>query len=466
MSRLPKILICDDDKIFQLAVKHSLKDRYEVRSAFNAEEAEAILKNQQFEVLLLDIQMRTDDEGLKHIPVFRAIDPDLSIVMSSSLKDFATVREALRLGADEYVPKDFDPDELAIIVAQMLEKRALRKKSAQQSFEVLSGQKHHLMVGESTEIVALRKIIERVRASNANVVITGETGTGKEVVARQLRGAAPDGSLAPFVAVDSSTIQSTMAESMLFGHEKGAFTGAERATSGIFEQANGGIVYFDEIVNMPLEIQAKLLRVLQEKEVTRLGSSRVMQLEFRVVCATNQDLDEMVKQGRFKADLLQRLNVIPIQLPPLRSRKGDIPLLLEHFAERNRNRVAGQCMSFSSEALAVLQEYSWPGNIRELSNLVSYLAVMSDLAELDVSDLPPKIRDQPGVRPEGDAPASARGSFYERVSEFEKLERHRAYLRRKGTSAIWRSLWAWTARIFIRSSSNTVFTGKNAPTDE
>jgi DNA-binding NtrC family response regulator len=426
MSRLPQILICDDDQVFHLAVKHSLKGRYEFRSAFNAAEAVTILKKQQFELLVLDIQMRTEDEGLKHIPVFREIDPDLSIVMSSSLKDFATVREAMRLGANDYVPKDFDPDELAITFQQVLEKRALLKRNAQQNFEAVTNQKHHVMIGECPEIVALRKTIERVRASNANVVITGETGTGKEVVARQLRGVNADGSLAPFVAVDSSTIQSTMAESMLFGHEKGAFTGAERSTAGIFEEANGGIVYFDEIVNMPLDIQAKLLRVLQEKEVTRLGSSRTLQLEFRVVCATNQDLDEMARNGKFKADLLQRLNVIPIQLPPLKARKSDIPLLLAHYADRNR--AGGKRVSFTPEALELLQSYPWPGNIRELSNLVSYLTVMTDGTELDVADLPPKIRDQAVAAGAGGATYSvAGGTFYEKVSEFEKQVLKQAY---------------------------------------
>src|SRR6185295_4562387 len=167
-------------------------------------------------------------------------------------------------------------------------------------------------------IVHLRKTIDKLAASNANVLITGETGTGKEVVARQLRRKLSDGSLAPFVSVDSATIQSSTAESLLFGHEKGAFTGAEKMTKGIFEEANGGVVYFDEIGNMPLDIQAKLLRVLQEKEISRLGSSKSIQLDFRVVCATNRDLDEMARAGQFKPDLLQRLNVLPVQLTPLR----------------------------------------------------------------------------------------------------------------------------------------------------
>ena len=415
MARLSQILICDDDPIFQLAIKHSLKGQYDFRTAFNAEEAIAVLKKHPIDLLVLDIQMRTHDEGLKNLPLFRAIDPELSIIISSSLRDFASVRAALRLGATDYVPKDFDPDELTKTFAQVLETRALLRRNSQQSFELLANQKKHAMIGDCPEMAALKRTIEKVRPSDANVVITGETGTGKEVVARQLRGLAADGTLLPFVAVDSSTIQSTMAESILFGHEKGAFTGAERATSGIFEQANGGIVYFDEIVNMPLEIQAKLLRVLQEKEVTRLGSSRSLQLDFRVICATNQDLDEMVAAGKFKADLLQRLNVIPLHLPPLRSRKNDIPLLLEYYAERHR--AAGKRVTFAPETLGVLQEYSWPGNIRELSNLVSYLTVMTDSEVLEISDLPPKIRDR--AAPNNGKTGVSPGTFYEQVSEFE-----------------------------------------------
>jgi DNA-binding NtrC family response regulator len=413
-AALAKILITDDDPVFQLAVKHALKGKYEFFTAMNGEEALIQLKKNSFAAVLLDIQMRSDDEGLKMIPRIREADPEISIIMSTSIKDFGTVRQAMTLGANDYVPKDFDPEELAHALARALDRRSLVKSRSQQNFEAAQKQKRTVMIGKSRAIESLRSSIEKIRGSWANVVITGDTGTGKEVVARQLRRTLADGNLEPFVSVDSSTIQSTMAESLLFGHEKGAFTGADKAVRGIFEEANGGTVYFDEIANMPLDIQAKLLRVLQEKEVLRLGSGKVIELQFRVICATNRDLDEMAAQGQFKPDLLQRLNVIPLALPPLKDRKEDIPLLVEHFCRAETKR---EGFRFTAEALEALNRHDWPGNIRELHNLVSYLAVMTDSEEVDLADLPPKIRDSDRAR--GTAPSSG-GSFYDQVAGFER----------------------------------------------
>lgn len=423
-AKLPIVVICDDDATFHLAVKHTLKGRYDCRSAYHGDEAMALVRNHPVAVLLLDIQMRTHDEGLRYLPRLREADPDLAIVMSSAMTDFPTVREAMRLGAIDYVPKDFDPDDLGLTIARVLERRQLLLRQERQNFEVSSAQRRHVMIGETPAMLALRRTVEKFRASGANVLITGETGTGKEVVARQLRGTLPDGSLAPFVAVDSATIQSSTAESLLFGHERGAFTGAERTTKGIFEEAHGGIVYFDEIGNMPLDIQAKLLRVLQEKEITRLGSSRVIELEFRVVCATNRDLEAMVRAGQFKDDLLQRLNVLPVALPPLRERATDIPALAIHFAAQERGVGAPR---FTPEALAALQAYEWPGNIRELGNTVAYLLTMAETDEVDLADLPPRIRDRAARAVPAGVPPRADGTFYAQVGEFERGILARAY---------------------------------------
>ncbi|MBC7691448.1 MAG: sigma-54-dependent Fis family transcriptional regulator [Methylotenera sp.] len=419
---LPQVLICDDDQTFHLAVKYSLKGRFQCRSAMNGDEALAIVRNHPIDLILLDVQMRTPDEGLRYLPRLKEADEDLAIIMSSGLSDFKTVKEALKLGATDYVPKDFDPNELMLTLERALERRSLLQRNEQINFEAQTSQSRYPMVGTTPEMLALRKKIEKFRQSNANVLILGETGTGKEVVARQLRRTFPDGTLMPFVAVDSSTIQGSTAESHLFGHEKGAFTGADKTTKGIFEEANGGIVYFDEVANMSLEIQAKLLRVLQEKEITRMGSARVIPLEFRVVCATNRDLDEMVKAGLFKDDLVQRLNVLPIELPPLRDRREDIPALVAHFIQKEN---LGN-LTFNEEALKTLQDYSWPGNIRELGNLVSYVLAMTEGSEVEVSDLPPKIRDSARNRaraPNDTAviPGSPMdGDFYSKVAEFEK----------------------------------------------
>jgi two-component system nitrogen regulation response regulator NtrX len=425
MSTVPTILICDDDPIFHLALKQTLKSRFECRSAYNADEAEAILRNHRFDIVLLDVQMRTGDEGLKAITRLKDADPDASIVMSSGLADYETVKRAMMLGARDYVVKDADPEALIHTLSRVLETRKLIHRKEQQNFEAVSHQGKQVLVGKSAAMQTLRRMIEKIRVSSANVLIFGETGAGKEVVARQLRGSLEDGSLAPFMAIDSSTIQSSTAESLLFGHEKGAFTGAERQSKGIFEEADGGIVYFDEIANMPLDIQSKLLRVIQEKEFSRMGSSRLIASSFRVVCATNKNLEEMSQKGLFKDDLLQRLNVLPISIPPLRERTDDIPLLVEHFRPKE--------LRFAPATLEALQDYSWPGNVRELSNVIAYVAAMTESNEIEPADLPPKIRDASQKRAAGpgataDGKALDTGSFYERIAQFEKKLLNDAYL--------------------------------------
>ena len=324
MHRLPQLLICDDDSNFHVAIKHSLKGRYECRSAHNADEAILLLQKGPVDILLMDIEIRSRDEGILAIPRIREQDPDVSIVMSSGRTDFEAVRESMRLGAVDYVPKDSDPRELLHVLSRVQERRSLARSRDQQASEVSQQQRQHVMIGQSPPIDSLRRIIQRVKASPANVVIHGQTGTGKEVVARQLRATLANGTLAPFVAVDSSTIQSTMAESLLFGHQKGAFTGAERAVKGIFEEADGGIVYFDEIANMPMEIQAKLLRVIQEREFVRIGSSRLISSEFRVICATNQDLDGAGPGRQIQRRLAAAAKRPADQAAPLRERAQDI----------------------------------------------------------------------------------------------------------------------------------------------
>jgi DNA-binding NtrC family response regulator len=417
-KKLPQVLICDDDQTFHLAVKYCLKGKYDCKSVQNGDEALLLLRKEPFDLVLLDIQMRTPTEGLDYLPRIKEAQEEADVIMTSALSDFSTVREAMRRGATDYVPKDFDPTELAITIERVTERRRLLRRREQSSSEIARVQEqHHALVGESSSIRELKKTIERVRDSDANVIITGETGCGKEVVARQLRGRSPDGVLLPFVAVDSSTIQSATAESRLFGHEKGAFTGADQAAKGLFEEANGGIIYFDEIANMPLDIQAKLLRVIQEQEITRMGSTRTIQLSFRVIAATNRDLEEMSKKGEFKYDLYQRLNVIPLRLPALRDRKEDIPLLTQHFVLKSKKRTD---LSFTEEALAALRSYDWPGNVRELANVVSYVATMAPTNTVEPADLPPWLREfKPSLASVLNTP-EAEGSFYDRVARFER----------------------------------------------
>jgi DNA-binding NtrC family response regulator len=375
------------------------------------------LKTTPIDVLLLDIQLKADDEGLRKIPEFLSIDPELSIVMLSGISSFETVRDAMRAGADDYVRKDLVSEDLLLTLSRVTARKALVQAKRQSAYEVSSQQQRNVLIGESPAIEALRKQIERARNTQANVLITGETGVGKEVVARLLRREL-DGELEPFVAVDSATIQSTMAESILFGHERGAFTGADRMKKGVFEEANRGTVYFDEIANMPLEIQAKLLRVIQEKEITRLGSAKVIPLSFRVIAATNVSLEELAKKGGFKTDLLQRLSVLPIFVAPLRERPDDVTALVEHF--RNREPQARR-LNFRPETLKVLENYPWPGNVRELGNLIAYLGVMNEQDEVYPEHLPHKILKHSQKAPETALwDPAAEISFYEKMSRVER----------------------------------------------
>ncbi len=424
-----RIMVCDDDKLFRdaiaLCIKKGFKREYELTFAENGDQALEVINRQSTDVLFLDIKMRTADEGLTYLPRIREADPDITVVMSSGFTDLSTVRKAIQLGAADYIPKNFQPDDLIHTLELALDRRRLLLEREKSSFEVKKQQSQNALIGESQPIQNLRKVIQKAKNSSHNVLITGETGTGKEVVARLLRSEMPDGNLAPFVPVDSATIQSSMAESLLFGHEKGAFTGADKLQKGLFEEADGGTIYFDELSNMPLDIQAKLLRVIQEKEFTRLGSTKVIKSNFRVIAATNCDLDQAVAKGQFKADLLQRLKVIPIALPPLREREKDVPLLIAHFTKVHGS--PKNPAQFSMEALEVLGSYVWPGNVRELSNVIAYVLTMSENSEILISDLPPQFRSK--AIPNH---VTSEKCFYDQVENFERELLSREHARLQG----------------------------------
>lgn len=413
-----RVLIIDDEKLFHLALKETLDSKMITSSAYHCDEAFTFLKKQAYDIILLDIQMRKSNEGLEAIPKIKELCPEAAIIMTSGLTDYQTVKQAMKLGAFDYITKTFEPEDLFHTVEQALENRRLKETVQRHAKEVRAHQNQHALIGVSPAIESLRRIIEKVKKSRSNVLISGETGTGKEVVARQIRSSLSDGTLEPFITVDSATIQQSTAESVLFGHEKGAFTGADSSKRGLFEEANGGTIYFDEIGNMPLSIQLKLLRVLQEKEVMRMGASQSRTLDFRVISATNVDLMERVEKGEFQLDVLQRLNVIPIEIPPLRERTEDIPLLIQHFCKLHGQ--GERQIHFLPETVSYLLQYSWPGNVRELSNLVAYLTTMADQPEIEIADLPPRLRELtersnilPGQK------RSDQTNFYHQVESFE-----------------------------------------------
>lgn len=456
-TRKPRILICDDEKLYHQALRLALGSQYEIFSVNHTGEALDFLKKQRVDVILLDISMRTPNEGIHAIPLLKQEDADVAIVMSSGHSDFESVRQAMRNGAIDYVQKASPSGDLQLAVEKALAHRKRFQKQEQQNMELGSYQEKHVLVGQSPVLENLRRVLDKTRVSKANVLITGEPGTGKEVVARLLRNKLEGGAWAPFAAVDSATIQSSIAESMLFGYERGAFTGAEKTTKGLFEEADGGILYFDELGNMPLDIQAKLLRAIQEKEISRMGSSKKLELDFRVVAATNHDLDQMVEKQQFRFDLLSRINVIPIHLAPLRERTTDIPLLVEHFLKLHSTSKTP--LVFSGEALQILMQYRWPGNIRELSNMILYVLTMCESNLVLPEDLPAKLWASDSV-----AGISSKGTptnFYERVKAFEQELLKKEYERTQGSVAqLAKDLGMDRSHLYLKLKSFGIHKGK------
>ena len=416
----PKILICDDNQNIHLAIKSTFNNDFDIKSAYSSEESMVILKKNRMDVVLLDMEIEHSKSGLELIPKILELQEDVKIIMFSGNQSFEIVKKALQLGACDYIIKDANVDELKHVIDKTLQLQQSARKNQQNQFELKKQHYSTSLIGESAPMQKVKKQIDKARNSPAPVIIYGETGTGKEVIARALRRTLPDQSLEPFIAVDSSTIQSSVAESMLFGYEKGAFTGAEKTTRGLFEEANGGTLYFDELANMPLEIQNKLLRVVQEKEVLRIGSTKPIPLDFRVICATNQNLEEMIKAGKFKEDLYQRLCVLQIETTPLKDRTEDLPMLLEYFSTLHQGNQ--KKINFLPETISILKNYSWPGNVREVSNLVLYLYTMMDDESVSPLDLPPKIsKNSISLKPSlSTNPGSHFNSFYEAVSDFEQ----------------------------------------------
>lgn len=447
-----RVVVCDDDTLFQETLKVALADTYELCFAGDSDQALAILRSVSVDACLLDVQMRTQREGLDFLPLLNREFPHVPVLISSGLVDLESVRQAMQWGALDYVPKDAGIVEVKRQLQRIL---AQNKKASEASAKTGDS---HVLVGASKSVEALRAVIRKAANSSLNVVITGEPGVGKEVVARMLGG----GSGRPFVTIDSSTIHASTAESILFGYERGAFTGADKMRKGLFEEADGGSVYFDEVANMSMEIQAKLLRVIQEKEVLRLGGSKALKIDFRVIAATNRKIEDLISSGQFRFDLFSRLNVLPITIAPLRERKEDLPLLIDHFIRRSGG---DNPVKFSPESMQILQRYSWPGNIRELENLIQFLSVMHAGSVVTDDLLPLKFRES-GLAEETPVDAGT-GSFYERVDSFERELLKQTYGRFNGNiSRIARALRMDRSHLYEKLRRYAIHVGKTSSSGE
>jgi nitrogen regulation protein NR(I) len=388
----PRVLVADDEVNLRRVLQALLaRQGFAVETAADGQEAIQRLGAARFDALITDLKMpKLDGMGLLRHVLTHA--PDLPVIMITAHGTVDSAVEALKLGAFDYITKPFDQDELSLTLQKAIRARALGQKDANHvsaSTEEVPGK--HGIIGVSPAMRQLFQVIEKVADTPSTVLITGESGTGKELVARALF----EGSSRrerPFVKVNCAAIPKELVESELFGHEKGAFTGATHQKPGRFELADAGTLFLDEIGEVPLEMQVKLLRVLQEGEFERVGGIKTLKVNVRLVAATNRDLSEEIERGAFREDLFYRLNVVPIHIPPLRERREDIPLLVEHFRKKFNARLGRDVLRLSREALALLTSHHWPGNIRELENVMERTILFCEGSEIGAELLPEEMR--------------------------------------------------------------------------
>jgi len=408
-----KILIVDDEPFNLDLLEQELTDKgYAIERAADGAEALTKFESTQPDLVLLDYQM-PDMNGLEVLKKIRARGSDVPVVMITAHGTIERAVQAMKEGAYDFVPKPFDPDHLALIVRKALERERLKR-----DVEILSeelGERHHLVVGRSANINQAAEVARKAAGSKATVLLLGESGTGKELFARAIHNWS-DRNGNPFIAINCVGLSRELLESNLFGHEKGAFTGAHELKKGKLEVADGGTVFFDEIGDVSAEIQTKLLRFLQEREFERVGGTRPISVDVRIVAATNQELDKAVKDGRFREDLYHRLNVISVTLPPLRERKEDIPGLAEFFLRRFSKVTKKSFTGIDPDAQEKLLAYDWPGNVRELANVIERAVVLGQGPRITSQDLPPTF-----FAPSPTAPTNS-------ISYHEALEAHRKQL--------------------------------------
>lgn len=384
------VLVVDDDSAVRDVLQEALtQEEYSVSTVEDGAAAIQAVKDSVVHIVITDFQL-PDIDGLEIIDRLAKLDAKIIPIMMTGFGTIETAVRAMKSGAFDFITKPFDLEAVAVVVRKAAEFLRLRQENHLLRKAVRDQYRLEQLVGASEPIQQVMEFVRKVADSDSTVMIQGESGTGKELVARMLH----FNSLRkdrPLVPVNCGAIPENLLESELFGHEKGAFTGATHARMGRFELANGGTIFLDEIGEMSLPLQVKLLRVLQEREFERVGGNRTIHVDVRIVAATNQDLETLVEEKRFRKDLFYRLNVIPIVIPPLRERRSDIPLLIDHFLTRFNQTKHTEISNLAPDALHLLTEYDWPGNIRELENMIERLVVLKKRGVLSIGDLPDKI---------------------------------------------------------------------------
>jgi len=383
------ILIVDDEPNYLIILSELLQDEgFDVFTASSGKEGLDICKNSDIDLILTDMQMEGMD-GMELLSNVKEFNPGLPVIVITAYADVEKAVKAMQAGAFGYLSKPFANDELLVNINKAVSHYALIKENQRLRSQLKSADSFSGIVGKNKRMKKIYQLIQKVSPTPASVLISGESGTGKELVARAIHNNSPRENK-PFIAVNCAALAANLLESELFGHEKGAFTGAATMRKGRFEVADGGTIFLDEISEIPLELQSKLLRVLQEKTFERVGGTKTIKVDVRVVSATNKDLKEEVSAGKFREDLFYRLNVIHLHLPPLRERLDDLPLLVDAFIEKYRKVLNLESLSVSSEATKLLLKLPWEGNVRELENTIERAAILCSDGVIDVEDVQPE----------------------------------------------------------------------------
>jgi len=382
---LPVILAVDDNLSVLASLEAILENDFEVLTASNARDALEKINNREVSLVFLDIAM-PDMDGMQILRRIKEYDQNLPVIMATASDSCRKAVEAMRSGASDYIAKPFDADEVVAVAKKALEQKELVKEVV-----YLRSQREDIrfenIVGQSRKIKEVFAIIEKVVKTDTTVLVSGESGTGKELIARAIHFNSARKEK-PFIPINCAGIPESLLESELFGHEKGAFTDAVCQKLGMFELAGEGTLFLDEVSGLKFEVQANLLRALEEKEIRRLGGTKLIRIDTRIIAATNVDLSQAVREGKFRPDLYYRLNVVPIHLAPLRERREDIPLLVEHFLERYNKIFRKEIKGLTAEAMDYLCNYEWPGNVRELRNIIERMAALNDSGIITPKDLP------------------------------------------------------------------------------
>ena len=390
-----KILVVDDEQSMTQYLGIVLrKEGFEVITANGGREALDRVKAEVPDLVITDIKMPGMD-GIQLLQSIKKHDPAIPVVIMTAYASQQSAIDAVNMGAFQYLIKNAKNDEIKLVVRNALEMRKVRQENQYLKRELKRGHDGKTIIGTSEEMIRVFKMVEKVADSDATIMIQGESGTGKELIAKEIHYSSRR-STGPFVSINCGAIPRDLLESNLFGHVKGSFTGAVRDSSGLFQVAEGGTFFLDEVGDMPLATQVKLLRALQEREIIPVGGTQAIKIDCRLVAATNADLEREVAEGRFRADLYYRLNVIPVRLPSLRQRREDIPLLVDHFLRRHAQ--GGTPKAMSKDTMDTLMKYDWPGNVRELENVMERAVILDETGRIEPADLPDKIRLGPSQR--------------------------------------------------------------------